>query len=311
MNPKPLIKPILNNLPFLYDVFGLGTKGSDSARYCYSVWLRHLVRAHEAGFDLPRTLAELGPGDSLGVGLSAMLSGTQRYYALDVKAYADAKKNLEIFDELIEYFKNKTDIPHDEEFPNVYPKLHSYNFPSGIITDEILERSLRPERLNAIRALIKNNGENNGLEISYQVPWQEEKIIKPNAVDMIIAQAVMEHVDDIKSTYQTLFKWLKNSGVFSQDIDFKSHNTTWSWNGYYAVPDWLWRIIRGRREWGINRAVPSKHLEYIEKVGFEIISKELVMRKDGISREKLVERFKEISDEDLQTAQVYVLVRKN
>jgi hypothetical protein len=221
INLKPLIKPILNNFPFLYDMLGLGTKGSDTARCCYSVWLRHLVRVHEAGFDLPRTLAELGPGDSLGVGLSAMLSGTQRYYALDVKAYANVERNLAIFDEMLEYFKNKTDIPHDEEFPNVYPKLHSYNFPSDILTDKMLARSLRPERLNVIKNLIKNNGENNGLEISYQAPWQNEKIIKANSVDMIIAQAVMEHVDDVESTYQTLFKWLKNGGAFSQDIDFK------------------------------------------------------------------------------------------
>jgi hypothetical protein len=285
-------------------------KGSDSARYCYSVWLRHLVRVHEAGFDIPKVLAELGPGDSLGVGLAGMLSGVQRYYAMDTKAYANTKRNLAIFDELIEYFKNKTDIPHDEEYPDVYPKLHSYNFPNHIITDELLERSLRSERLDAMRNLIKNNGEDKGLEITYMAPWQDAKVIKANSVDMVVAQAVMEHVDDTESTYSNLFNWLDNGGIFSQDIDFKSHNTTWTWNGYYAVPDWLWRIIRGKREWGINRVPVSKHLEYIKKAGFEIISKEVVKREDGISREKLVEKFKGISDDDLKTAQGYLLVRK-
>ncbi|MEA3450224.1 MAG: methyltransferase domain-containing protein [Patescibacteria group bacterium] len=310
MNIKPLIKPILNNFPFFYDILGFGTKGSNSARYCYSVWLRHLVRAHEAGFDVPKVLAELGPGDSLGVGLSAMLSGTQRYYALDIKAYAATEKNLEIFDELVEYFKNKIDIPHDGEFPNVYPKLHSYNFPGEIITDEILARTLCAERLEAIRGLIKNNGENKGLEFSYQAPWHDKKNIKKNSVDMIAAQAVMEHVDDVPAAYEALFQWLKNGGVFSQDIDFKSHNTTWNWNGYYSVSDQLWRIIRGKREWGINRIAPGEHIKSIEKVGFEIISKEVKRLEGGIGRDKLTERFKNISDEDLAIGQMYLLARK-
>src|SRR6267378_2839545 len=39
-----------------------GTGGTVSARYCYSVWLRHLVRAAKAGCDAwPRVVAEVRP----------------------------------------------------------------------------------------------------------------------------------------------------------------------------------------------------------------------------------------------------------
>jgi len=45
------------------------TGGSDTALYCYSVWLRHMSLAHEAGLcaSAPRLVADFGPGDSIGV----------------------------------------------------------------------------------------------------------------------------------------------------------------------------------------------------------------------------------------------------
>jgi hypothetical protein len=42
------------------------TGGTVSARYCYLVWLRHLVLAERSGLSTnPTVVAELGPGDSL------------------------------------------------------------------------------------------------------------------------------------------------------------------------------------------------------------------------------------------------------
>ena len=54
------------------EAFGLG--GAVSARYCYSVWLRHVVLLAQNGlWKYPKSVAELGPGDSLGVGFCALL----------------------------------------------------------------------------------------------------------------------------------------------------------------------------------------------------------------------------------------------
>src|SRR5476651_1324393 len=81
---------------------GTGTGGSDSARYCYSVWMRHLVSAREKGLNTnPEAVAELGPGDSLGICLAALLSGSARCFAFDVVAHANPVRNLAIFDGLV------------------------------------------------------------------------------------------------------------------------------------------------------------------------------------------------------------------
>ena len=49
-----------------------GSGGAYSAKYCYSVYLRHMVMVKKSNLNTsPKVVAELGPGDSLGVGLMA------------------------------------------------------------------------------------------------------------------------------------------------------------------------------------------------------------------------------------------------
>src|SRR5262245_9785357 len=81
------------------------TGGSDSPRYCYSVWLRHLVTLHLYGFKINGAqIGELGPGDSIGTGLAALLSGATRYVALDIVPFS-AKADLErILDKLVQLY---------------------------------------------------------------------------------------------------------------------------------------------------------------------------------------------------------------
>ena len=80
--------------------------------------MRHLKNWNILNDKVPETVAELGPGFSLGIGLAALLSGSKRLYTLDVVKHWDNEKNLVIFEELIEFFKNKTSIPNNNEYPN-------------------------------------------------------------------------------------------------------------------------------------------------------------------------------------------------
>src|SRR6202165_1423753 len=95
----PAIKGAASYIPGLYKVVSkwrnVGTGGTDTAAYCYEVWLKHLTLLWANGMrTIPDTVAELGPGDSLGTGLAALLSGANRYYALDVVHYANTPRNL-------------------------------------------------------------------------------------------------------------------------------------------------------------------------------------------------------------------------
>ena len=57
--------------------------------YCYAVWLRHLIVLDRYGFSgKDAAIGELGPGDSIGTGIAALLSGARRYVGLDAVPYA-------------------------------------------------------------------------------------------------------------------------------------------------------------------------------------------------------------------------------
>ncbi len=129
------------------------TGGSGSARYCYSVWSRHLVKASDAGLSTePRSVIELGPGDSIGVGLAALLTGADSYVALDRMAFARRSANLDVLDELIELFQHRSPIPGDSEFPQIRPTLDNYAFPGSVLPAERLDEGLQPDRLSGDHA---------------------------------------------------------------------------------------------------------------------------------------------------------------
>src|SRR5712691_8294749 len=104
-------------VPGVYSLVAKRQGEGHSARYCYAVWLRHLVLAHRHGLNaLPRAVAELGPGTSLGVGLAALISGVDTYYACDVVRHANMNRSLQLFDELVALFRLCEAIPGDQEF---------------------------------------------------------------------------------------------------------------------------------------------------------------------------------------------------
>lgn len=73
---KSIVKGFLTFIPGWQWIRRKEGGGASSARYCYSVWLRHRTLAARCGFtSQPKTVAELGPGDSIGTGLAGLLSG--------------------------------------------------------------------------------------------------------------------------------------------------------------------------------------------------------------------------------------------
>jgi hypothetical protein len=283
-----------------------GTGGTDSARYCYSVWLRHLVVAKQNGLNPdPKIVAELGPGDSLGMGLAALISGCDKYFAFDVVEYASTKKNAEIFDELVTLFANRTPIPGDDEFPNVKPRLEDYRFPADILDDNRLQAALAPDRIAKIRASLDDLHSKDS-SIEYKAPWYDESTLDRGFVDMIYSQAVLEHVDDLSGTYRAMHSWLKPTGYISHQIDFKCHGTAAEWNGHWAYSDLMWTLMRGNQPYLINRLPHSTHINTLQAEGFKIICDRTIESASHLTPERLAPQFQSISQEDLVTSGAFI-----
>ncbi len=311
---KPVLRGLLTYVPAVEKRFVKSTRGTNSARYCYSVWLRHLVMAHEnklasANAPVPVVVAELGPGDSLGIGLAALLSGASRYVALDLVPYADAALNLSVLDELVELFRARASIPDANELPAVKPYLPSYEFPRRILSDDHLARMLAPERVSSIRRALEEADRPGGV-ISYRAPWYDAGVIETNTVDMLYSQAVLEHVDDLNTAYTAMASWLKPGGFASHEIAFTAHQLTPEWNGHWTISDPVWKLIRGRRPYLLNREPASTHVRLLVGSGLEIVSEVRVQMRSDIARSRLARRYRDMSDDDLTTQALFVAAFK-
>jgi SAM-dependent methyltransferase len=303
-----LAKGLATYVPGLYSPERGTTGGTSDPRYCYSVWLRHLTMLRASGLPTdPEVVAELGPGDSLGLGLAALLSGASRYYALDVVRYAASPRNVEVLDQLVALFVARASIPGPDELPEAKPVLDGYEFPNDVLTPARLEQALAPSRVEAIRAALLEEGSDEGtIRIRYFAPWNDPEVIEEGSVDLIYSQAALEHVDDLDTTYGALRRWLAPDGVMSHQIDFRSHGTAKEWNGHWTYPDLLWAIVRGRRTYLLNRAPYSTHLDALRRHGFGLVHSVRVETPSEVPRSRLARRFRELSDEDLRTSGAYV-----
>lgn len=308
MHLRAIAVGLASFIPGVYKRFS-ATGGTRSAEYCYSVWMRHLIRAYRNKLTstVPQHIAEFGPGDSLGTGFAALISGSESYTALDLVEYANPEQNLAIFDELVELFKCRSPIPQHGEFSDHTPSLDSYEFPVDILTSDILEASLKPERIKLIRDNIKTTARSGQGEIvKYAVPWTNNELINRGSVDMILSHAVLEHVDELAEAYQCFNQWLNQGGFISHVIDYRSHGITKEWNGHWAISNFEWQLIRGGRPFLINRQPYSTHKRMAEAVGFDLKHEELHQIKTGISRHQLAETFDFLSDSDLETHRAFV-----
>ena len=298
---KPAIKGLLTFVPGVRKILPeVGTGGTNSASYCYGVWLKHLTLLWANGTrSIPTTLAELGPGDSLGIGLSAMLSGTDNYYALDVVRHSNPDINLRILDELIGLFESRAPRPR-KGWPDFDEHLNEELFPDHVLTDELLQHTLSAKRIDEIRYMLKTQtSRTSGMTIKYMVPWADTGVIERDSVDLIVSHSVLEHVTDLDSTYRALRAWLKPGGVMTHQIDFTSHGLSKEWNGYRSYSEFLWKIVLGKRSFLINREPRSVHMNLLEKYGFELICDMQSSEPGGISRSALSKRWTTISDDDL------------
>ena len=302
MQLMPVVKGALTWVPGVMALKGIRpTGGSTTADYCYGVWMKHLVLLADAGMSrIPTTVAEAGPGDSLGTGIAALLCGARHCLALDVVRIAPRERNLAIFDELVRLFRQRAPRPR-RGWPDFDALLEPDLFPHRILGDALLEQSLDPARLAAIRAEI-DAGIPGGPDafIRYRVPWGVPEPAEAGTADLVISHSVMEHVDDVDALHRACAAWLKPGGWFSHQIDFTDHGITGQWNGHLAYPDAAWKLVRGRRPFLLNRVQLSQHVESMEKSGLVVRRLMRNERQDGLRREQLAPRFRAFGDQDLR-----------
>ena len=305
MELKPVIKGLASYVPGLYAWRSRKRHlRTANAEYCYSVWLRHLVLLHRSGqVGIPHTVAELGPGASLGVGLAALLSGADTYYALDIIKYSEIDTSLALLDDLVALFRNRTPISVG------YGVNEGRFFPADILTDDLLTQTLAEPRIaNIRRALAASDGRSGPITIEYTVPWSDPAVIRRGQVDLIVSTSVLEHVDDLPATYDAFAQWLRPGGWMSHSVDFRSHFDTKDWNSHWQYTEPVWKLVVGKKTYLINREPCSTHVAAMKARGFDII-RESRQRESALPREELAPRWQSISDDDINCIEAMIQAR--
>ncbi len=220
--------------------------------------------------------------------------------------HAQVKRNEATLDELIALFRQRAAIPGQEEFPEVRPRLASYAFPGHILTETILAAALDESRLGRIRESVRHPNVPDSM-IAYRTRYFDESAIERDSIDLLLSQAVLEHVDDLLGAYRAMRLWLKPGGVTSHLIDFRCHKTAHDWNGHWKYSDRIWRMIRGKRSYLLNREPCSRHLQLMADNGFDVAGAHREKLASRLAKDDLAPRFREISDDDLTTCTAHLL----
>jgi hypothetical protein len=310
---RPIVAGALSYLPIRRRYKGTG--GTDSARYCYGSWLTMLRMLDEAGLPTEfESLVELGPGDTIGIGIAAVLTGANKYFALDVLDHADVAGNLRVFDELIPMLRSHAAAPDHVEFPRMHPRLPDYRFPDALIPDTRLAAALQPERLACLRRALESRAQHasSSIEIKYVVPWKTQPIAAPGAVDLVFSQVALQDVPagELAQTHETIAKWLRPGGVVYHHIDLSYPQVSSRWNEHWVYPKAVWRVVVGRRPYYFNRVPLSEHLAMIERAGFRVANALVKRNTEGCGRSEVAAAFRGLPDEDFVAEAVTVVAER-
>jgi hypothetical protein len=284
--------------------------GTGSATYCYGVWIKHLALRGAAGMPAPAgTVVEFGPGESIGTGVAALLSGAERYVAIDSVAHMRPEANLAIFHELVRLFRERAPRPMPG-FPPFEQYLDARLFPSAVLDEETLSRALEPARLARIEDAVRALGTGSPDPMLRYFTWDTLQPVPAGSVELIFSHVVLCHIQDIDGLYRNCRQWLEPGGWMSHHVDFTCLGTATEWNGHRAYGDFAWKVVSGRRPYFVNREPLQTHLELLERHGFDVVHLVRGRHPGGITRAQLAPRYRGISDDDLGTQTGFMVSRR-
>ncbi|MGD0190188.1 MAG: methyltransferase domain-containing protein [Rhizomicrobium sp.] len=310
-----LLKGATTYVPGVYPLFRqrhMNLSEAVRAEYSYGVWLKHLTllnRTVHCG--VPRIIAELGPGDTLGVGVAALLSGAERYIGVDTIPYAANCYAVNVAQGLFELFRRRVRVEVNG-WPDFGYLLDSKGFPSAILDDSVLSRMVEPDRVASIIrdvGRVTMGGESETPFIDYCAPFSAAQV-REESVDFVISHSVLEHVTDIRSTLQSAHRWLRPGGLMSHQYDLSSHGIMRSWDGHRTFGASTWEVVVGARPFMINRLPHSRIVEEVELAGFEILVSERLTAEPTLAHKQLCRQWQAYTEEDVHTSGGFIQARK-
>ena len=94
--------------------------------------------------------------------------------------------------------------------------------------------------------------------------------------------------------------------MISHQIDFRSHGTSATWDGYRAYSELGWRIVRGRRDYLINRIPDVGHIEAMRRQGLRVVTQIPATSEPTLRPGQYAARFRSLPDSSRRTSGLFV-----
>jgi len=194
-------------------------------------------------------------------------------------------------------------------------RLADYRFPAQILPASRLAETLRPERVDELRAAIDGMSKNDGTSrIGYACPWTAESVRRGSA-DLVFSQAALQEIDNpgangaLRRTFAAMAQWLKPGGIISHQVDLGMYGAE-PWDRHWTYSDATWAVIRGRRPNYINRQPLSAYEGLCREFGFDIARLDVVEQDIATPTSELAVGFRTLSQRDRTARAVHIVAVK-
>lgn len=258
---------------------------TDLAQYClrsvadYERVLARTLSGAAARMTGARVL-EYGPGDFLGVAVALVGKGAAEVTCVDRFPLMNASPhNIRAYEALLD------ELPGDER-ARAGQCFREPGRPESGLDPTRVRYEVQPSGLSGMR----------------------------ESFDLVLSRAVLEHVDDLSSTFDDMAAALDCSGYAVHLVDLSSHRLhRRNPLDFLTYPDWLWSLMYSHK--GVpNRHRVDRYREAIARCGLHVVSLEPSKTAEPSwvrdIRPHLAPRFRGLSDEDLRCLGFWLVCRK-
>jgi SAM-dependent methyltransferase len=214
----------------------------DYSRDVFQKYLYFLTVKDFASFLHGKTVCELGPGDTVTVALLFLAYGASRVICFDrFPLVQDKQKNTLIAKRLLEI------LPEAQKA--YLQKVISFD-DRGYVTWD-------------------------GSRLCYLYNKKEALEIEAETVDLLVSNAVLEHVFDLEGLFREMSRTMKAGAVMVHAADLGPHQLSFNTPlDFLTIPEWRWKLMTSHRG-APNRARKSHYERLLAKYGFDILKFEV------------------------------------
>lgn len=246
----------------------------------FGVFARHFNRLPSQISLDDKVVLEIGPGNSVAIALLLLAFGARKVVLVD------KFKHLYWDNNNIKYHKRIVDLIRLRRLP------FADNAASAILIE-------------------KNRVFFNHKKIEYHFCDAANLPFNDDSFDIVMSNAVLEHVHGIEDAIKELYRITKRGGIGIHEIDLGDHFCRKKALNLLRYPRWLWILMAFNRPGYSNRLRFADLVGLFRRSGFDVVKSEALNCYSGdIEISEIDKKFRGKSTDELRILTFWILLRK-